>query len=295
MMQHNTHSPRGRPWGMEAVALGGVVISAGIAGIGVSGVVGWASPLAIAGSLALILGTLLTELAASRLPVHAQARIQEGAKVKAVLIVAAFVALTGWNVVAGHMGMVAIDRAGVTDARAPLEKAAASADAELAAARGLLDAHDRSAEDAQALWALSLKTVDSRFVTAGTRRLEAAETANAERAQARQELAAKVAAAEAAAKAADAALARAPSGRADHELWGFALILELLKGALVWFATAGERKTARERSAQIVALAPVKSPGELTDAELREMASRGASLQATARHELNRRKRRAVA
>lgn len=290
-MQNATKtSPRGRPWAMEATAMGGVLISAGIAGIGVAGIVGWASPLAMAGSAALIGGTLLTEVAASRLPVHAQARWIERARLKAAASVLGFLALTAWNVTAGHMGMVAINAAGVADARAPLERALAKADADRLAAQAAVEAFDKAADQSASLWADSLKTVDSRFVTAGTRRLEAAEEATARRNAERALLMGSVARAAAAQAEATKALQRAPAGRPDHELWGFALILELLKGALVWMATAGERKTARERSAAIVALAP-KAAGEMTEDELRAMASRGASLQATARHELARRRR----
>jgi hypothetical protein len=277
---------------MESVAWGGVALSTALAGIGVTGLVGLGSPLAIAGSIALIVGTLLTETAASRLPVHADSRFAEGAWVKGALVVVGFVLLTAWNVTAGHMGMVAIDRAGVADIRAPIEQAANEADAALRGATASLEAFDAETAQREALLADGLRgAFQAGYVTAASRSLQADDG----RAERRQALVMTKAQAEATQATAAADLARAPTGRSDWELWAFALLLELIKGALVWFAQSSERKTNARRQAEVISLAPTKTPGEMTDAELADMASRGASLVATVRHERERRKKRIAA
>ncbi len=283
---------QGRPWLMEGVAWGGVILSTGLGAIGVSGLVGWASALAIAGSVALIGGTLLTETAASRLPVHADARYREKAWVKGTLVVIGFALLTAWNVTAGHMGMVAIDRAGVADVRAPLEQAVNQANAALRGATDALEAFDAEAAQRDALLADGLRgAFQAGYVTAASRSLRADDG----RTEARARLVASRSMAEANQATAQANLDRAPVGRSDWELWAFALLLELIKGALVWMAQSSERQTTARRQAEVLSLAPTKAPSEMTDEELADMASRGASLSAVSRHERERRKKRITA
>lgn len=285
-------SPRkGRPWLMESVAAGGIVISAAVAGIGVAGIIGFESDLAKVGSAALVIGTLLTETAAARLPVHAEARAAEGGiagGLKAGAVVLGFLALTGWNVTAGHMGMVAINDAGVADKRGPVERSLLSATAARETAEEALAAFDGRADRQAAAISDGLRgAMEAGYVT---RSVQAIAGAGAGAEAGRAPLALRVAETRATERRARAALQAAPNGRPDHELWTFALILELLKGALVWFATGRERQDRRERSAEIIALAP-KNVGDMTVGELEEMKRRGGSLTMTATWELRRRLR----
>lgn len=275
-----------RPWLMEGVAAGAIVLSAGVAGIGVAGIVGVGSTLATLGTIALVGGTLLTEIAASRLPVHAEARAREGARAKAGLVGLGFVALTGWNVTAGHMGMVAVNAASVADTRGPLVETLAEATATREAAERDLAAFDARQERAADRLADQLRGVIGQgYVTSATRAMRDANSgAEADRAAKAEALAN----AQAAESRAQARVDAAPNGRPDHELWLFAVILELLKGALVWFASSSERRDRAAKSAEIVALAP-RDVAEMSLDELNEMASRGASLAAKARHEKRRR------
>jgi hypothetical protein len=279
--------PRGRPWLMEGCAGVAVVLSIVLAAIGVSGLVGWASPYAVAGSLLLIAFTTLAEVVACRLPIHAEARAREGGWsgwIKAALTVAGFVVLTLVNLAVGHMGLKAIDAAGVADGRAPFVQRLAQAEAAETAAKSSLAAHDKAAADAQAVWAKAQDQVDVRYVTAGTKRLAAAEAAAKDRAQARALLVDTLAKAEAAAKTAKAEMARAPNPRPDLELWGVALVLEILKGALMWFATPATARRALAKN--VIELTPV---GEMSDDELERLASQAASWAALVRHEKRRR------
>jgi len=269
-----------KPWLMESVSWGGVALSAVLAGVGVIGLVGFESPLAKVGSGILLAGTCLTEIAAARLPIHAQKRFAEGGWIKGSIVVLGFACLTAWNVIAGHFGMVAIDAAGVNDARAPLERAAAEADAARETAEEALAAFDaESRQQSEAMgWALR-GAFESGFVTSAAR--NARESADA-RALRREGLARDVSQARAADRAAEAALEAAPAPRADHELWGFALVIELLKGALVWFATASERRkpTTIVGNSTIIAA----DPRTASPAERRALKTYCASTLATLRH-----------
>lgn len=288
-----------RAWLMETVAGGAVLLSAGLAAVGVAGIVGVASPLAIAGTGVLIAGTLLTEIAASRLPVHAEARASEGNRAKAGMVGLGFLALTGWNVTAGHMGMVAINDAGVADKRAPIERLALEAEAARITAEEALAAFDARSERQAETMASGLRgAFEGGYITSGTRALN---SASAEREAQRVPLAQEVAETRAADRQAQAALAAAPNGRPDHELWLFALILELLKGALVWFAAGATAKRAGgqfvkaemsvgEMRALIMARV-MKLRAELSAEDLAEVGSLGGTLQGVARHEAARRKR----
>lgn len=277
---------------MESVAGAAVLVSVGIAGVGVAGLVGFVSPLAAAGSVALIAVTGLTEIAATRLPVHAEARFSEegiGAKLKGLVVVAGFGALTLWNVTAAHFGAVAIDHAGVADTRAPLERDLTEADADLIAANADLAAFDEATVAQAALWRDAVRSVDPSYVTTGTRRLEAADRAAKARNDERRPLARAAASAEARQRLAATALAGAPTGRDERELWLIAGVLELLKGTLVWFATAGRGRRAsqaypkRDASAQGLLDIGAGLAG-LSPAERRALKTQAASILASLRH-----------
>jgi hypothetical protein len=270
-----------RAWLMESVSWGGIGLSAVLAGVGVAGLIGFESPLAKIGSAILIGGTILTEVAAARLPVHAQKRFSEHAWVKGSLVVLGFGALTAWNVIAGHFGMVAIESASLRDQRAPLEREAAAADSAREVAEENLLAFDaESAREAETMGLALRGAFQSGYVTAAGRSARASAEARAER---RGDLAQAVAVTRARDRAAERALAAAPGRRPDHELWGFALVLELLKGALVWFSTAGERRAPRPNQGPITTLSG-SDPRNMSAAERRELKRWAASTLASIRH-----------
>lgn len=273
-----------RPWLMESVSWGGIGLSAVLAGVGVAGLIGFESPLAKVGSAILIGGTVLTEIAAARLPVHAQKRFSEHAWVKGSLVVLGFGALTAWNVIAGHFGMVAIESASLRDQRAPLEREAAAADSAREVAEEALLAFDAEAQREAETMGMALRgAFQSGYVTAAGRSARASAEARSER---RGELAQAVAETRARDRAAERALAAAPGRRPDHELWGFALVLELLKGALVWFSTAGERRSSYARNTSVLQCNTklAGDPRSMSPAERREFKRFCASGLATLRH-----------
>lgn len=287
-----------RPLILEGVAWGGVIISAAIAAVGVSGLVGWATWLTILGSSVLIAGTILTEIAASRLPVKIQEHAAAGGVAgfgKAGMVLAGFAALTAWNVMTGHMGAAAITEAGVAEQRRPFEMAAAQADANRIAAENALAAFDaETTRRAEARLAV-IMGADGRYVTARGRETDRAEEAADARETERRPLLEAQARALAADAQAEAALAHAPTGRPDHELWAFAMILELLKGALVWFA-APIRRDHRPATGAVIAIDP-KAVAGLTDEEIEALWERLAehrSLNTVIWHERRKRERRAA-
>jgi hypothetical protein len=265
---------------MESVSWGGIGLSAVLAGVGVAGLIGFESPLAKVGSAVLVLGTLLTEVAAARLPVHAQRRFTEGAWSKGSLVVLGFIGLTGWNLVSAHMGMQAIDAAALQDRRAPLERAAAESDAARETAEEALAAHDAEAREERESMGLALRgAFQSGYITSSTRNArEAAE----DRAKRRVALAQAVTDARGADRAAERALEAAPRPRPDLHLWLFALTLELIKGALVWFSTAGERRISRDKNP--ISIPGNSDPRSMSVAERRELKRWAASTLASIRH-----------
>lgn len=225
---------------MEWVAFGAVLLSCAVAGIGASGIVGWGSLLAAVGTIVLVLGTFFTEFAASRLPVQAESRWRENRRAVGGLVVLGFLLLTAWNVTAGHMGMVAINEAGVADKRGPLVEAHARAVAARETAEEALEAFDTGTERQDAVLGDALRGAFAQGIV--TRSTQALSGASGAREEQRRPLAEQVSTTRAAERQAEARLEAAPRGRPDHELWAFALVLELLKGALVWFCTPRSRK-----------------------------------------------------
>lgn len=286
-MNINAHSAGNKPGLAIGALVVAVVVSAGLASVGVAGLIGWSTPLTIAGSVALLVGVVTSEVRASALLVDAERAIGAQNPLKAVAAVLAFMALTIANITAGHMGMTAIDGDAVNARRAPIEKRLADASADLDQANGDLVEFDAQTASQAALWARSLELVDGRFVTAGTKRLEAAQQAADERAELRKPYAAKVSAAKAKANAASAELKATAGGLPEFMLWGFAAILELLKGVSVWLATGSHKRSG------VTLIAP-KAVADMTDEELDEAASKAASIAAQARHEKNRRTKRAA-
>ena len=273
-----------KPWLMESVSWGGIGLSAVLAGVGVCGLVGFESPLAKIGSAILIGGTVLTEIAAARLPVHAQKRFAEGGWFKGSIALFGFAGLTAWNVICGHMGMVAIDHAALQDRRAPLERAAAESDAAREVAEETLDEFDAETRRQSEQMGVALRgAFESGYVTAAAR--NARESSN-DRAERRVSLSQVVTDARGADRAAERALAAAPSPRPDRDLWGFAIILELIKGALVWFATASERRVSYARNTSVLQCNTKlpADPRSMSAAERRELKRWAASTLASIRH-----------
>jgi hypothetical protein len=287
-----TNTPTAKRSLLEIVAWGGVLTGVTLAGIGVTGIVGFGSALAMAGTGILILGTMLTEIAASRMPVEAQRRAAEGGWfgwVKAGLVAGGFAALTGWNVMAEHMGASAINTASVADKRAPIEKRDADAKAALASAEQVLTAYDAETQRRAAARLDVIMGADGRFVTARNRAMNQADHAADEREAGRAPLMTDIAAKQAAVAQADIDLRNAPNGRPDHELWAFALILELIKGALVWFATPVRRRIAAEGNVLPIDpafYAELEAAGDVKGLE--EIESRAATAKALAQHPLRR-------
>lgn len=239
---------------MEWIAFGAVLLSCAVAGIGASGIVGWGSVLAAVGTAVLVIGTFFTEFAASRLPVEAESRWRENRRTVSALVVAGFVLLTAWNVTAGHMGMVAINEAGVADKRGPPVAALAAAAANRETAEEALAAFDAATERQDAVLGDALRGAFAQGIV--TRSTQALSGAGAARAEQRNPLAERVATARAGERQAEARLAAAPRGRPDRELWAFALVLELLKGALVWFCTPRSRRVEPVSAEGAITVAP---------------------------------------
>lgn len=229
----------------QAVTTGALVASAGLAGYGVLGVYGVDTPLAAAGSAAFASVVVLSEVGASRLLVYAQAAIDTGRKIGAGAIVAGFAALTVCNVAAGHMGLTALDGAITASKAAPLIAAHATAKANADAADEALRAFD-DRENAKATnLAVGLKgAMASGYVSAAARALKTDPEAEARADALRDEKATKKAEAKAALERAEMALQSAPKSRPDWQLWAFAAMLELLKGAFQWFAALGAARAA---------------------------------------------------
>lgn len=269
-----------RPWLMESVSWGGVGLSAILAGVGVAGLIGFESPLTKVGSTVLVIGTLLTEVAAARLPLHAQRRFAEGDWFKSSIALFGFIGLTAWNLVSAHMGMEAIDHAALQDRRAPLERAAGEADAARETAEEALAAHDAEARQEREGMALALRgAFESGYITSSSRNARQAADDRAER---RVDLAQAVTDARGRDRAAERALAAAPSPRPDLHLWLFALTLEMIKGCLVWFSTAGERRKMPLKSGHFIP--GVSDPRTASAAERRALKTYCASTLATIRH-----------
>lgn len=266
---------------LSGVSWGGVAVSAVLAGIGVVGLIWGESALSKVGAAILLVGTVMTEIAASRLPLHAQRRFAEGGWVKGCAVVVGFASLTAWNVVGAHFGMVAIDAAAVQDVRAPLERTAAETDAARETAEEALAAFDAESRRESEQMGIALRgAFESGYVTAAARSATANSAARSDR---RVILAQDVSEARAEDRAAEVALEAAPHGRPDHELLGFALVLELLKGALVWFATASERR-ARSGSNPTGPKHTQLDPRTASAAERRALKTYCASTLATIRH-----------
>lgn len=268
---------------LHLIAGAAIIMSVALAGFGVAGEYGFGAGLfASLGAGFLLALTLLTEVAAARLLLATEAHIgarTAGGYGKAAAALGVFAVLTAWNLFAGHLGAQAIDRAGVADRRAPLEQGLADAGAALLAAEDDLAAFDAAEQRRAETLAGGLRgAFAAGYVTAASRSLRTMGDDGAA-ASRRAALSAALRDARADHARAEAAMAHAPSGRAEHELWIVALVLELLKGALVWLARP--RQAQGQGHTLDVACANLAALNAAARAALK---SRCASILATLRH-----------
>lgn len=294
-MLHTTSAPGAKPgWLTTTAVASAVVVSAAIGGVGVlvtfgPGAAGgdpWSIG-ALVGGLALV---GLTEVGAVLALLNAQRRQAEGHKPVAAVAFALFAVLTAANLGAGHFGAKALNDRLVSSQRAPLETAVAAADTGLAQALAAQGAFEPRAQAETAALEAALtaeREAASLAVTARARTAAAAREALADRQAAeRDRLAASVVTATATQTGARAALAAAPTGFSEAQLWGFAAVLELLKGLLAWVAVPRRRR--QDPTGTVVTFAPGDAR-LLTDAELAAEASKARSWATTLQHEARRR------
>lgn len=256
--------------GARAVSKGAIYLTTGVAVYGAIGVYGFDSVPAIAASSVIVAATYSIEVGASKLLVYAQRKADAGRKVSAALIAGVFLGCTAVNIAAAHHGLKALDAWAIADKRAPYEQTFRDARADKRAADAAVVAFDKAVEAKATNLAIGLKgAMAAGYVGASARALNC--TSEACKAAADKEKADRLALVEdqkAADKAFDAAkdaMANAPQGRADAELWTMAVMLEILKGFMIWAATAVAGKVAR---------ATVEKPyEEMTVEELQAAAS----------------------
>lgn len=249
-----TRSRRGRWRAIDLAICGAVVASIALALFGV-----WAvleaplmrlQPLAIAafGILATLVG--VCEIAASQVLVFAARRQREGAWLRCVFGVGVFAAATAMNLLAGHYGAQAMNRALIAPQRAPLEARIATAHAVIAEAGPALAALDeRAAREKAEMQARhdAEAARNPRFVTANATQARTDREALSARHDAeRTSIEARKRAAEAEQKAAKADLQAAPKLLSEPQLWGMAAIFELLKGVLALVAAPAGRKRKKQ-------------------------------------------------
>lgn len=294
-MIHTSTAPGAKPgWLTSTAVSAAVALSATIAAVGVVVTFGdraaagdpWSIG-ALAGGVALL---VLTEVGAVLSLLAAQRRAGEGHRAVAAVALALFVVLTGANLAAGHFGAKALNDRLVAAQRAPFETEAAAAAATLAQAGEAKASFEPRAGDELARLEASLaaeREAASLAVTARARAAQAARDALAARQAAeRQALAAAVTDATARQAQAASALAGAPAGFGEAQLWGFAVVLELLKGLLAWVAVPRRRR--QDPSGATIVIAPGDA-SLLTEAELLAEQRRARAWATTIQHELRRR------
>lgn len=301
MTKHSTPRPDAKPgWLTGTAATCAVILSAALAGFGVASAF-WprlvaGDPVAIVAAAVIVGVVAVSETAAALLLVHAANRASEGAHLWAWAARLAFVGCTFANVMAGHYGAEAINTRLVSPQRAPFEAAVSSADALLTGARNGLAAFESRAAGERADLERQLeseRTAAAGYVTARARAAELAREGLARRQTAEREgLTADTHAAETALADARARLAAAPKGFEQLQMWGFALLLELLKGLLVRVATPVRRRV--NPSGAVLPIDPAAYEA-MTDDELSDMESRASAAKALAQHARRRRTRAAVA
>jgi hypothetical protein len=295
MHKSNTSRPGTKPgWLTGSAAACAVILSAALAGFGVASAfwprlaagdpVAWIAAAVIIGVVA------VSEAAAALLLVHAANRASEGAHFWAWAARFAFAACTAANVLAGHYGAEAINTRLVAPQRAPYEASVSGAVALVASVRNTLAAFETRAATERADLERQLEAERSAAVGFVTARARAAELAreglNRRHAAERDGLAVELRGAESGLAEAQARMSGAPRGFDQYQMWGFALLLELLKGLLVRVATPS--RTRPKADGAVIPIDPA-AYAEMSADELQAILSHGRSISALAQHALRRR------
>lgn len=297
MQKNITSSPDAKPgWLTGSAATAAVVLSAALAAFGIASAF-WErlivfDPIAWTAAAVIVGVITVSEIAAALLLVHAANRANEGAHLWAWLARLAFVACTIANVMAGHSGAEAISTRLVAPQRAPFESAVSSAEALLTLANNTKD--DVEARHAREIAGLEREFEAERqanptFVTSRGRQQEAQRAAMRDRQAAElREAQGEIGRATETLSAAQANMTGAPQGFSPQQMWGFALLLELLKGLLVRVATPVRRRF--NANGAVLPIDPAAYEA-MTDGELAEMESRASAAKALAQHARRRRQR----
>jgi len=297
MQKSNTHSQDAKPgWLTRSAATCAVILSAALAGFGVASAfwprlvagdpVAWVAGGVIVGVVA------VSEIAAALLLVHAANRAAEGAHLWAWAARLAFVACTAANVMAGHYGAETINTRLVAPQRAPFESATSSAEA-------LLTLANNTKADIEARHAREIAGLEREFeaerqanplyVTARGRQQEEQRAAMRTRQAAElREAQGEISRATEQVNTARARMSEAPAGFGQEQMWGFAALLELLKGLLVRVATPVRRRPKADGA--VIPIDPAAYE-EMTADELQAIMSHGRSVSALAQHALRRRQK----
>lgn len=193
------------------------------------------------------------------------------------------------NVLAGHFGAEAINTRLVAPARAPYEIRLQSANASVQATQNGLDAFNTRAAGERAELENALEAERAAApgaVTARGRDAQRQRDSLRERQQAeRERITTELTAAQREQAQATAAMHEAPSGFGIAQMWGFALLLELLKGVLVWATSPRRRRIRADGNTLPIDPAAYR---DMNRTELEEILSRGRTASALAQHALKR-------
>ncbi|GAM99090.1 hypothetical protein U91I_02730 [alpha proteobacterium U9-1i] len=232
----------------------------------------------------------VSEAAASLLLVHAANRAAEREHAWAWAARLAFIACTAANVLAGHYGAEAINTRLVSPQRAPFESALSSAEALLELAQNTkVDIEARHAREIAGLereFEAERQTNPTFVTTRGRQQEEQRAAMRARQAAELREAQGEISRATEGVSDAQANMERAPAGFAQEQMWGFAALLELLKGLLVRVATPSRRR--RRVEGAVIPIDPA-AYAEMTEDELQAILSHGRSVSALAQHALRRR------
>ena len=296
---HNTTTTGAKPgWLTSSAAASAVLLSAALAGFGIASAF-WprlvaGDPVAIIAAAIIIGVVTVSECAAALLLVHAANRASEGAHLWAWLARFAFVACTAANVLTGHYGAEAINTRLVSPQRAPFESS-------LSSSQSLLTLANNTKADVEARHAREIAGLEREFeaerqanplyVTARGRQQEEQRAAMRTRQAAElREAQGEISRATEEVSKAQADLDTAPRGFDASQMWGFALLLELLKGLLVRVATPSRRRVAA--SGAVAVLPQDRSAfDEMTDDEIAEIETRASVTKALAQQARKRRQK----
>lgn len=299
-MTHNTtNRAEAKPgWLTSAAATTAVVLSAALAGFGIASAF-WprlvaGDPVAIVAAAVIVGVVAVSECAAALLLVHAANRANEGSHLWAWAARLAFVFCTAANVLAGHYGAEAINTRLVSPQRAPYESSLSSAEALLTLAnntKGDVEArHAREVADLERTFEAE-RSANPLYVTArGRQQQEQRDALAARQAAELREAQGEISRATSEVSKARADLDAAPAGFEQVQMWGFALLLELLKGLLVRVATPTQRRRFEGASGSVLPIDPA-SYESMTNDELAVIESRASAAKALAQHARRRRQK----